>query len=158
MVAAAGRGDPAARPAGDPSRGALRPLGGRRQGPRGAAARAGAVDGPAARPGGARHAARSRCPGTRSAVVDWLALDPDLDGRARAWLPGFADACSSLAESVVPSTVQQDDLHDGNVLLHGTTYRLVDWGDAGISHPFGVFLILRISLARRAEVDPPGPS
>ena len=90
-------------------------------------------------------------------VVDWLDLDPDLDGRARAWLPGFADACSSLAESVVPSTVQQDDLHDGNVLLDGTTYRLVDWGDAGISHPFGVWLILRIMLSRQAEVDPRGP-
>ena len=90
-------------------------------------------------------------------VLDWLDVDADLDGRARAWLPEFADACSALAESVVPSTVQQDDLHDGNVLLHGATYRFVDWGDAGISHPFGVFLILRIALARQAEVSPTGP-
>ncbi len=92
-----------------------------------------------------------------AAVIEWLDLSDDLAARAHDWIPRFADACASLAESAVPSTVQQDDLHDGNVLLHGTTYRLVDWGDASISHPFGVFLILRIALARQAEVDPLGP-
>lgn len=96
-------------------------------------------------------------PGHATSVIDWLELDAGLTGRANAWLPLFADSCAALAESAVPPTLQQDDLHDGNVLLHGTTYRLVDWGDASIGHPFGVFLILRIALARRGGVDPEGP-
>jgi Phosphotransferase enzyme family len=96
-------------------------------------------------------------PEAAAALVESMDLDDDLRARARNWLPQLAAACETLAASSVPATVQQDDLHDGNVLIDGPTYRLVDWGDACISHPFGVFLILRISLAQRGEVEAHGP-
>ena len=96
-------------------------------------------------------------PGAAAALVDSMDLDDDVRSRARSWLPRLAEACAILATSPVPSTVQHDDLHDGNVLVDGPTYQLLDWGDACISHPFGVFLILRISLARRGVVEPHGP-
>jgi len=96
-------------------------------------------------------------PDAATALVESMDLDDGLRGRARQWLPQLAAACETLAQSPLPATVQQDDLHDGNVLLDGPTYRLVDWGDACISHPFGVFLILRISLAMRGGVEDHGP-
>jgi len=98
-----------------------------------------------------------------TALLDWLDLGHAQRTRVEGWLPSLTRACDALAASAVPPTVQQDDLHDGNVLLdagapmHASAYRLVDWGDASISHPFGVFLILRISLATRGGVDPHGP-
>ena len=102
-------------------------------------------------------------PDHAAGVLDWLELDGALRARADRWLPSLAEACDALGVSAVPATVQQDDLHDGNVLLdadapmHAPAYRLVDWGDACVGHPFGVFLILRIALSTRGAVDPHGP-
>ena len=64
---------------------------------------------------------------------------------------------AALAGSRVPATIQHDDLHDANVLLNGATYRVFDWGDASVSHPFGVFLVLRRALASSAGTDELGP-
>jgi len=105
-------------------------------------------------------------PDLRPAAIEDLAdsvladpsIDPSLRRRAeRDWSPRIAEAAAALADSPVPATIQHDDLHDANVLLNGPTYRVFDWGDASVSHPFGVFLVLRRALARSACADEHGP-
>jgi hypothetical protein len=94
-------------------------------------------------------------------LVDSVLADPSIEPtlRRRAerdWLPRIAEAAAALVGSPVPATIQHDDLHDANVLLNGATYRFFDWGDASVSHPFGVFLVLRRALARSAGTDEHG--
>lgn len=48
-------------------------------------------------------------------------------------------------------TLQHDDLHDGNVFADG---RVFDWGDASVSHPFGVLLVSLNVLAHRHNLKP----
>ena len=114
-----------------------------------------------ARPRGPRHATTDRHP-PRRRLAGLARPRPRPADSGAGVASSLTRACDALAASPVPPTVQQDDLHDGNVLLDAgapmpLAYRLVDWGDASISHPFGVFLILRISLATRGGVDPHGP-
>lgn len=59
-----------------------------------------------------------------------LAREPRV-ARAR----GFGDLCAELAACGVPETVQHDDLHGHNVYVEAGP-RLLDWGDACVSHPF----------------------
>ncbi len=65
-----------------------------------------------------------------------LPLDPDETARLRTFAPRFAALCEELAAYRVPETVQHDDLHLANVYAHEGRLRLLDWGDASISHPF----------------------
>jgi hypothetical protein len=46
------------------------------------------------------------------------------------------EMCGELAAHGVPETIQHDDLHDGQVYVRNGSYRLLDWGDACVSHPF----------------------
>ena len=91
-------------------------------------------------------------------VLSDASIDPLLRRRAELeWSPRMVEAAAALVESGVPSTIQHDDLHEGNVLLDGATYRVFDWGDASVAHPFGVFLVLRRQLAHAAGVSEHGP-
>jgi hypothetical protein len=65
-----------------------------------------------------------------------LPLDSDEIDRLRKFAAGFADLCGELAAHGVPETVQHDDLHMANVYARDEQLRLLDWGDASISHPF----------------------
>lgn len=62
--------------------------------------------------------------------------------------PRWAELCAELAASVVPASLQHDDLHDGNVFASG---RFFDWGDANVGHPFSVLLIALRVAAREFE-------
>jgi hypothetical protein len=85
-------------------------------------------------------------------------IEPDLRRRGeREWSPRIGEAAAALAGSRAPAAIQHDDLHDASVVLNGATYRVFDWGDASVAHPFGVFLMLRRSLARTAGIDEHGP-
>jgi Phosphotransferase enzyme family len=53
----------------------------------------------------------------------------------------FAELCDELAICPVPPTIQHDDLHTGNVYKEGEHLRLLDWGDASISHPFASLVV-----------------
>ena len=53
----------------------------------------------------------------------------------------FADLCVQLAGHGPPETIQHDDLHGGNVYDRRGTLRLLDWGDACISHPFASLVV-----------------
>jgi Phosphotransferase enzyme family len=41
-----------------------------------------------------------------------------------------------LADFAIPETIQHDDLHDGQVFVRDGRYRLLDWADSCVSHPF----------------------
>ena len=70
-----------------------------------------------------------------------LPLEPQETARLRAFAPRLAELCEELAAHEVPESVQHDDLHLANVYEHGGRYRLLDWGDASISHPFASLVV-----------------
>jgi len=53
------------------------------------------------------------------------------------------DALGALATLGIQDTLQHDDLHHGNVLIHDGRAVVFDWGDACVSHPF---LTLAVTL------------
>lgn len=56
--------------------------------------------------------------------------------RYRAAVPRIRELCAELARYGIPETLQHDDLHDGQVFVRDGAYRIIDWGDAVVSHPF----------------------
>jgi len=56
--------------------------------------------------------------------------------RLRDYAPRFAEHCAALAESEIQESVQHDDLHMANLYTDGGKFRVVDWGDSSIAHPF----------------------
>jgi hypothetical protein len=75
--------------------------------------------------------------------------------RLRAIAPAYRRACSQLAAFAIPPTLQHDDLHDGNVLVDDQGgYRVTDWGDAAVAHPFGVLLVTLNVLTDRLSGTP----
>lgn len=70
-----------------------------------------------------------------------LPLGVDETARLRAFAPRLAELCAQLAGRGVPETVQHDDLHLANVYERHGRYRLLDWGDASISHPFASLVV-----------------
>jgi hypothetical protein len=76
--------------------------------------------------------------------------------RLRALLPEYAEWCAVLAASGIASSLQHDDLHDGNVFVGRVGAdqalggdRIFDWGDAVVAHPFGTLLATLRSIASR---------
>ncbi|MGH8893432.1 MAG: phosphotransferase [Actinomycetes bacterium] len=79
----------------------------------------------------------------------------------RAAAPSYARMCAELAAIGIPPSVQHDDLHDANVFVpadESEPYRVFDWGDATVAHPFASLLVsLRVlcDLANLAPGSPP---
>jgi hypothetical protein len=65
-----------------------------------------------------------------------LPLEPEEIDRLRAFAPRLGELCDELAAYEVPETVQHDDLHMANVYERDGRFRVLDWGDSSISHPF----------------------
>jgi hypothetical protein len=65
-----------------------------------------------------------------------LPLQPGEIRRLRAFTPEFQTLCDDLAAVGIAETIQHDDLHMGNVYVDAGRFRVLDWGDACISHPF----------------------
>lgn len=64
-------------------------------------------------------------------------LDHDDIARFRAAIPRVRELAAELAEFRLPETIQHDDLHDRNVFVGAEGgHRIIDWGDAVVSHPF----------------------
>jgi hypothetical protein len=59
----------------------------------------------------------------------------------RAYAPRFTDHCEMLLAYGIPDSVQHDDLHMANVYVDGDAMRVIDWGDASISHPFASLVV-----------------
>lgn len=67
------------------------------------------------------------------------------------------DLCAELDGAGVPSSLNHGDLHDGNVFLRAGHYRIFDWGDCSLSHPFFSLRTVFVSLENRLgwdEYDP----
>jgi len=77
----------------------------------------------------------------RVGLPDGLSVDEH--SRMRELLPRIRSQFATLAESKVPATLEHNDFHDGNVCLLDSDYRVFDWGDACVTHPF---VALRVGL------------
>jgi hypothetical protein len=78
--------------------------------------------------------------------------------RLRAHGPAVVEACTQLAESPIPLALQHDDLHDNNVFVPSAgVYRIFDWGDSSIGHPFGTLLVSLRSFAMYCETTADDP-
>jgi hypothetical protein len=65
-----------------------------------------------------------------------LPLEREELDRLDAFSPRFERLCAELATGALPPTLQHDDLHMGSVYERHGRFRLLDWGDSSISHPF----------------------
>lgn len=70
-----------------------------------------------------------------------LPLAGDEIHRLGEFAPRFAELCSELAARDIPATIQHDDLHMANLYAKGDQLRVLDWGDASISHPFASIVV-----------------
>jgi len=65
-----------------------------------------------------------------------LPLDPNEAANLAAFGQRISDLCAELDTLGPGATVQHDDLHMNNVYVKDRVLRVLDWGDASISHPF----------------------
>ena len=86
-----------------------------------------------------------------------LPLESEEIRRLREFAPRFAELCDELAAYGFPETVQHDDLHMGNLYARGERLRLLDWGDASISHPFASLVVTFRFLEERNRLPPNDP-
>jgi hypothetical protein len=69
-------------------------------------------------------------------AYDRLLDEIGAERRFRAAAPLVADLCDELARFGIPESLQHDDLHDAQIFVRGGRGRVLDWGDACVSHPF----------------------
>ena len=81
-------------------------------------------------------------------VFDELVARADVTADERAALHSLRPRVVALREELmqdgIPATLQHNDLHYNNVLVRDGEYRIFDWGDSSISHPFQT---MRITIA-----------
>ena len=75
----------------------------------------------------------------------------------RDFAPRFTELCGELAAYDVPETIQHDDLHHANLYAQGSSVRVLDWGDASISHPFASLVVTFRFLEERTKLAPGDP-
>jgi hypothetical protein len=83
--------------------------------------------------------------------------NPPETTRLRGFAPELAELCDELAAHEVPETVQHDDLHLANVYERHGRFRLLDWGDASISHPFASLVVPYRFLDEINKLQPTDP-
>ncbi len=72
-------------------------------------------------------------------------------------LPSYDAWCAELQASGVPVSLNHDDLHSANVCWGAAGPRIVDWGDARLTHPFATMLATLNSIAWHAGTTPDDP-
>lgn len=85
-------------------------------------------------------------------------LTPEQRQRLSADAERYASLCAELAAIDIPASVNHDDLHDNNVFVPAESaghYRVFDWGDASVTHPFAVLLIA-LPVVENLHHLPPG--
>jgi aminoglycoside phosphotransferase (APT) family kinase protein len=86
-----------------------------------------------------------------------LPLEPHELAHLRRFAPRFTELCAELAAFGVPETVQHDDLDHANLYADGARLRVLDWGDASISHPFASLVVTFRFLEERTGLTPGDP-
>ena len=104
-------------------------------------------------------------PGRLRQLVDELRRTPVRAGgltaeeatRLDQVLPSYDAWCAELETSGVPLSVNHDDLHSSNICWGRAGPRIVDWGDATVTHPFATMLVTLNSIAWHAgtSIDDP---
>jgi len=83
-------------------------------------------------------------------------LDHDRRRAIDAALPDLAKVCDELATTGFAQSIDHSDMHGGNVLIGRGMPRLVDWGDACITHPFtSPFVTYQHTVAKLPASDRP---
>jgi len=67
--------------------------------------------------------------------------------------PRVAEMCAELESFGYAETVQHDDLHDGQIFVRDGRHRILDWGDACVSHPFSTLTVTMNAIAHRLGED-----
>jgi hypothetical protein len=83
-------------------------------------------------------------------------LTEDARRALRAQLPRITSMCDELVMMGIPETIQHDDLSDGNIYEDAGRYRVMDWGDACVSHPFHSLTVVVRATAYRLDLEPGG--
>ena len=83
-----------------------------------------------------------------------LPLEQEEVRQLQRFAPRLAELCDELAAYDVPETIQHDDLHHANLYARGSSVRVLDWGDASISHPFVSLVVTFRFLEERAKLAP----
>lgn len=84
------------------------------------------------------------------ALLDFdYGLESDEVLRLRALRPRLVADQERLVELGVPDSIQHDDLHDWNIFVHGDEYRIIDWGDCCVAHPFHSLAVALEVVERR---------
>lgn len=78
--------------------------------------------------------------------------------RLRAFAGRLADLCASLHSAGIPDSIQHDDLHAANVWACNEQLRILDWGDACVSHPFCTLADTFRLLEHHLALDPSDPA
>ena len=73
-------------------------------------------------------------------------------GKLRELLPQLRTWFDALR--IVPETIQHDDLHDRQVFVKDGQYRILDWGDSCVSHPFFSMSVVERSVAHTFDLKP----
>jgi hypothetical protein len=84
-------------------------------------------------------------------------LEPGELDQLRRFAPRFAELCDELAAYRLPAAIQHDDLHHKNAFVDGDSLRIVDWGDASLSHPFVSLVVTFRFLEERTGLPPGDP-
>ncbi len=72
-------------------------------------------------------------------------------------LPRLVAMCEELTSLAITDSIQHDDLHGGQVFVRDGHWRILDWGDACITHPFASLVVPLRSLAHRRELAADAP-
>ena len=86
-----------------------------------------------------------------------LPVERDEIRRLRDFAPHFTELCDELTAYDVPETIQHDDLHHANLYARRSRVRVLDWGDASISHPFASLVVTFRFLEERTKLAPSDP-
>ncbi len=86
-----------------------------------------------------------------------LPLEPEEVRKLERFAPRFAELSDELGAYYVPETIQHDDLHHANLYARGSSIRVLDWGDAAISHPFVSLVVTFRFLEARTMLAPSDP-
>lgn len=67
-----------------------------------------------------------------------------------------AEAVDAVESAGIGTSIQHDDLHEGNVFVRAgdpRAFSIIDWGDSYLGHPFGTLLVTLKGVAYRLDLD-----
>jgi hypothetical protein len=77
--------------------------------------------------------------------------------RVRDFASTYGRLCAELASAGPSDSIQHDDLHMHNVFVRDGRLRVLDWGDASVSHPFASLVVTFRFLEERNGLAPDDP-